>query len=142
MASVGVQLRWALVTGGAVQSDVEQTAHLLDKSQADLDAARLGAAQQARAAYLNLQSSLAQVKALDAAIASSRSSLQANETGFKVGMRVNIDVLNALSQLFETQRQADRARYDVVVNALRLKDAAGVLSPSDVEALNALLAKP
>ncbi|CUA98940.1 TolC family outer membrane protein [Thiomonas bhubaneswarensis] len=142
MASIGVQLRWALVTGGAVQSDVEQTAQLLDKSQADLDAARLGAAQQARAAYLNLQSSLAQVKALDAAIASSRSSLQANETGFKVGMRVNIDVLNALSQLFETQRQADRARYDVVVNALRLKDAAGVLSPSDVEALNALLAKP
>jgi len=142
VASVGVQLRWALVTGGAVQSDVEQTAHLLDRSQADLDTARLAAAQQARAAYLSLQSGLAQVKALDAAIASSRSSLQANETGFKVGMRVNIDVLNALSQLYETQRQADKARYDVLINALRLKDAAGQLAPADIAALSALLEKP
>ncbi|MDD4886363.1 MAG: TolC family outer membrane protein [Thiomonas sp.] len=139
VASIGVQMRWPLFTGYAVQSDVEQTAHLLDKSQADLDAARLAAAQDARAAYLSVQSGLAQVKALDAAIASSRSSLQANETGFKVGMRVNIDVLNALSQLYETQRQADKARYDVLVNTLRLKNAAGQLDRRDVDALSALL---
>ena len=142
VASVGVQLRWALITGGAVQSDIEQTAHLLDKSQADLDTARLAAAQAARSAYLSLQSGLSQVKALDAAIASSRSSLQANETGFKVGMRVNIDVLNALSQLYETQRQADRTRYDMLVNTLRLKDAAGQLAPADIDALSALLTPP
>ena len=99
----------------------------------------MNAAQAARAAYLSVQSGLAQVKALDAAIASSRSSLQANETGFKVGMRVNIDVLNALSQLYETQRQADQARYDVLVNMLRLKSAAGQLDRRDVEHLSALL---
>jgi len=122
-----------------VQSDVEQTAHLLEKSQSDLDSARLAAAQQARAAYLSVQSGLAQVKALDAAIASSRSSLQANETGFKVGMRVNIDVLNALSQLYEPQRQADKARYDVLVNTLRLKNAAGELDRRDIDTLSALL---
>lgn len=139
VATVGVQMRWPLFTGYAVQSDVEQTAHLLEKSQSDLDAARLNAAQAARAAYLSVQSGLAQVKALDAAIASSRSSLQANETGFKVGMRVNIDVLNALSQLYETQRQADQARYDVLVNMLRLKSAAGQLDRRDVEHLSALL---
>ncbi|MGE0073332.1 MAG: TolC family outer membrane protein [Thiomonas sp.] len=139
VASVGVQLRWALVSGGAVQSQIDQTAHLLDKSQADLDAARLAAAQQARSAYLSLQSALSQVKALDAAIVSSRSSLQANETGFKVGMRVNIDVLNALAQLYETQRQADKARYDVLVDTLRLKLAAGQLEPHDLDALSALL---
>lgn len=139
VASVGVQMRWPLFTGYAVQSDVEQTAHLLEKSQSDLDSARLAAAQQARAAYLSVQSGLAQVKALDAAIASSRSSLQANETGFKVGMRVNIDVLNALSQLYETQRQADKARYDVLVNTLRLKNAAGELDRRDIDTLSALL---
>ena len=122
-----------------MQSDVEQTAHLLEKSQSDLDSARLAAAQQARAAYLSVQSGLAQVKALDAAIASSRSSLQANETGFKVGMRVNIDVLNALSQLYEPQRQADKARYDVLVNTLRLKNAAGELDRRDIDTLSALL---
>lgn len=139
VASVGVQVRWPLFTGYAVQSDVEQTAHLLDKAQADLDSARLVAAQEARAAYLSVQSGLAQVNALDAAIASSHSSLQANETGFKVGLRVNIDVLNALSQLYETQRQTDKARYDVLINTLRLKNAAGQLAPHDLDALSALL---
>lgn len=139
VASIGVQMRWPLFTGYAVQSDVEQTAHQLDKSLADLDSARLAAAQDARAAYLGVQSGLAQVKALDAAITSSRSSLEANETGFKVGMRVNIDVLNAVSQLYETQRQVDKARYDVLVNTLRLKNAAGRLEPRDLAAFSAML---
>ena len=65
--------------------------------------------------------------------------LQANETGYKVGVRVNIDVLNALSQLFETRRQADKARYDVLVNELKLKYAAGKLRLGDLDAVNALL---
>ena len=56
-------------------------------------------------------------------------------------MRVNLDVLNAQTQLFTTQRDLSRARYDVVVNSLRLRQAAGNLQPSDVSAVNALLAK-
>lgn len=139
VASIGVQAQFPLFTGYAVQSQVQETAHLLDKSQADLDSARAAAAQSARAAYLGVQSGMAQVRALDAAIASSRSSVQANETGYKVGMRVNIDVLNALSQWFETRRQADKARYDVLVDDLRLKDAAGQLDIRDLQAVSALL---
>ena len=139
VASLGVQVQIPIFAGYAVQSHVQETAHLLDKAQADLDSARLAAAQRARAAYFSLETGRAQVKALEAAIASSRSALRANETGYKVGVRVNIDVLNALSQLFETQRQADKARYDVLVNELRLKDVAGQLGLGDLDAMNALL---
>ena len=139
VATVGVQVQWSLFTGFGVQSQVEQSAHDLDRAEADLDAARLAAAQSARSAYLGVESGLAQVKALDAAIASSHSALDANETGYRVGMRVNIDVLNALSQLYETRRLADKARYDVLVGQLRLKLADGSLDARDVAALSALL---
>ncbi|SCC93644.1 putative type I secretion outer membrane TolC protein [Thiomonas sp. X19] len=139
VASIGVQIQVPIFTGHGVQSHVQETAHLLDKSQADLDTATLAAAQSARAAYLGLESGRAQVKALQAAVQSSQSSLQANETGYKVGVRVNIDVLNVLSQLFEVKRQADKARYDVLVSDLKLKFAAGELSQQDLDAVNALL---
>ena len=139
IASIGVQVQVPIFTGYGVQSHVQETAHLLDKAQADLDTARLAAAQDARAAYLGLESGRAQVKALQTAVRSSQSSLQANETGYKVGVRVNIDVLNALSQLFDMQRQADQARYDVLVSALRLKLAAGELDQQDLDTINALL---
>ncbi|MBW4048200.1 MAG: TolC family outer membrane protein [Proteobacteria bacterium] len=139
VASIGVQVQIPIFTGYAVQSHVQETEHLLDKAQANLDSVRLAAAQSARAAYFGLESGRAQVRALEAAIASSQSALRANETGYKVGVRVNIDVLNALSQLFETQRQADKARYDVLVNELKLKYAAGKLRLGDLDAVNALL---
>ena len=139
VASIGVRVQWPLFTGYAVQSQVEEAAHELDRSQADLDAARLAAAQNARAAFLGVESGRAQVEALDAAIASGRSALQANQTGYRVGMRVNLDVLNAMSQLYETERLADAARYQVLVGTLRLKEADGSLSARDIESISALL---
>jgi outer membrane protein len=58
-----------------------------------------------------------------------------------VGVRVNLDVLNAQTQLYTTQRDLSRARYDVLLATLRLRQAAGTLQPSDVSALNTLLAR-
>jgi outer membrane protein len=58
-----------------------------------------------------------------------------------VGVRVNIDVLNAQTQLFQTQRDLFKSRYDVLVNSLRLRQASGQLTPNDLLAVNSLLAK-
>ena len=101
-------------------------------------------AQATRAAFFGVQSGLSQVKALEAAEQSSLTALQANEIGYRVGVRINIDVLNSLTQLYQTQRDLARARYDVLVGGLRLKQAAGALSGDDVAGVNALLtsAKP
>ena len=81
------------------------------------------------------------VKALEAAESSSRLSLEATQLGYRVGVRVNIDVLNAQTQLFQTQRDLFKSRYDVLVNSLRLRQASGQLTPHDLLAVNSLLAK-
>ena len=136
---VGVQLALPLFQGGAVNSRVREAAALRDKASADLDNARRTAAQNARQAYLGVSSGLAQVKAFEAAQVSSRSALDANKLGYEVGVRINIDVLNAQSQLFDTLQKLSKARYDTLLAQLKLKAAAGTLGDDDIKAINALL---
>ena len=88
-----------------------------------------------------MQSGLGQVKALEAAEASTKLALEATELGYKVGVRVNLDVLNAQSQLFDTRRDLSKARYDVLVNSLKLRQASGQLQPQDVRNIDALLTR-
>ena len=137
---IGLQLKLPLYTGGATQNRIKETLSLEDKARNDLEAARRGVAQGTRVAFLGLKSGRAQVNALEAAESSSKLALEATQLGYKVGVRVNIDVLNAQTQLNLTQRDLARARYDVVVNGLRLRQAAGELRPDDVNSVNALLA--
>ncbi len=138
--SVGVQLNWTLFSGGAVENRIKETTSLEDKARADLEAARRGVAQGTRVAYFGVQSGLAQVKALEAAESSSKLALEATQLGYKVGVRVNLDVLNAQTQLFTTQRDLAKARYDVLMGSLKLRQAAGQLAPTDLATVNGLLA--
>ena len=85
-------------------------------------------------------SGAAQVKALEAAEGSSQLALEATQVGYRVGIRVNVDVLNAQSQLYQTRRDLARARYDVLLATLRLRQASGQLTPADVLAIDRLLA--
>ncbi len=140
-ASVGVQLNWPLYTGGSTQNRIKETLALEDKARNELEAARRGVGQGTRVAFFGVQSGLAQVKALEAAEASTKLALEATQLGYKVGVRVNLDVLNAQRELFATQRDLAKARYDVVVGGLKLRQAAGQLAPPDVQAVNQLLAK-
>ncbi len=140
-ASVGVQMSWPLYTGGATQNRVKETLSLEDKARNDLEAARRGVAQATRVAWFTVESLQAQVKALEAAEASSKLALEATELGYRVGVRVNLDVLNAQTQLFTTRRDLARARYDVLLGGLVLRQAAGQLAPSDVQTLDTLLAR-
>ncbi|MEW6707682.1 MAG: TolC family outer membrane protein [Pseudomonadota bacterium] len=140
-ATVGVQLNIPLFSGFSVQNRVKETLTLEEKARQDLEAARRDADQRTRTAYFGVQSGLAQVKALEAAEASSKLALEATQLGYKVGVRVNLDVLNAQNQLFQTQRDLARARYDVLVRQLQLRQVAGNLTPEDLGAVNQLLAK-
>jgi outer membrane protein len=138
-ATVGVQLTIPLYEGGATQSRVRQTLALEDKAQADLDTARRSAALSARQAFLGVSSGLAQVRALDTAERSARTSLESNLLGYQVGVRINIDVLNAQDQLFSARRDLAKARYDTLINSLKLKASTASLTDSDVLSLNSLL---
>jgi outer membrane protein len=140
-ASVGVQFRMPLYTGGSTANRIKETIALEEKSRNDVEAARRGVAQATRQAYFGLQSGQAQVGALEAAESSSKLALEATQLGYRVGVRVNLDVLNSQTQLFQTQRDLAKARYDVIVGSLRLRQAAGTLAPADVQAVNSLLAR-
>ena len=137
--SIGLQVSVPLFTGFATTSQVRQAVSLEDKARTDLDTAKRSAAQAARTAYLGVQSGLSQVRALEAAETSSKLALEANQLGYQVGVRINIDVLNAQQQLYSTRRDLAKARYDTLVSGLRLKAAAGSLSQEDLAQLNALL---
>ncbi|MGS0753944.1 TolC family outer membrane protein [Roseateles sp. GG27B] len=140
-ASLGIALNYPLYTGGATQNRIKETLALEEKSRNDVDFARRSVSEGTRRAFLGVQSLNAQVKALEAAESSSKLALDATQLGYKVGVRVNLDVLNSQTQLFTTQRDLAKARYDVVVNGLKLRQAAGQLTPADVSAVNTLLAK-
>ncbi len=139
--AIGVTLQMPLFAGYAIQNRIKETLLLEEKSRNDLEAARRGVAQGTRQAFFGVQSGLAQVKALEAAESSSQLALEATQLGYKVGVRVNLDVLNAQTQLFSTRRDLAKARYDVLVGSLKLRQAAGLLKPEDVTALNQLLAR-
>ncbi|MDO9092883.1 MAG: TolC family outer membrane protein [Rubrivivax sp.] len=140
VASIGVQMNWPLYTGGATQNRIKETLLLEEKARNDVEAARRGVAQGTRVAYFGVQSGLSQVKALEAAEASTKLQLEATQLGYRVGVRVNLDVLNAQTQLFSTQRDLAKARYDVLLGTLRLKQASGQLMAADIDRLNRLLA--
>ncbi|MDM7455961.1 MAG: TolC family outer membrane protein [Tepidimonas sp.] len=138
-ASIGVQFNLPLYTGGALDNRIKEAVALEDKARNDVEGAARGVSQATRAAFFGVQSGLGQVRALEAAEASSQSALEANQLGYQVGVRINIDVLNAQSQLYQTKAQLAKARYDVLVGSLRLRQAAGVLRPEDLQPINALL---
>jgi outer membrane protein len=140
-ATLGVQLAMPLYTGGSIQNRLKETLVLEEKSSNDLEAARRTVAQATRQAFFGVQSGTAQVKALEAAESSSQLALEATQLGYKVGVRVNLDVLNAQTQLFSTKRDLAKARYDVLLGGLKLRQASGQLKPEDVAAVNQLLAK-
>ncbi|WP_151636538.1 TolC family outer membrane protein [Noviherbaspirillum aerium] len=137
--AIGVQWNIPLFSGFAVDSRVRETIALEDRTRSDLENARRVAAQGARQAFLGVNSGLAQVRALEAAEVSSQSALESNRLGYQVGVRINIDVLNAQQQLYSTRRDLARARYDAIVNSLRLKSAAGILKEEDLLQVNGLL---
>lgn len=138
-SSIGVQWNIPIYSGFAVGSRVRESIALETKARNDLENARRGAAQGTRQAYVGVMSGLAQIKAYEAAEISSQSALDSNKLGYQVGVRINIDVLNAQQQLSTTRQNLSKARYDAIMNGLRLKSAAGILKEQDLSEVNALL---
>jgi outer membrane protein len=134
-----IQVTIPLFSGGYTQSVVREKSALASKALADYENTRRSVAQATRQAYLGFTSGLAQVKAYEAAETSALSALDSNKLGYEVGVRINIDVLNAQDTLFTTRRDLAKSRYDTILNGLKLKAQAAVLSDEDLQAVNALL---
>lgn len=136
---VGLSLTIPLFAGGGTQARVREAIVLKDKAGEDLEAARRLAMTQARQAFSGVTNGAAQVEALESAIRSSKSSVDANKIGFRIGTRINIDVLNAEQQLYAAQRDWHKARAETLMQGLRLKAANATLEEADLRTINNLL---
>jgi outer membrane protein len=138
--TIGLQLAMPLYQGGALNSREREAASLSLRSKQDLENARRTAALTTRQSYLTVINGISQIGALEQALVSSQSALESNKLGYEVGVRINIDVLNAQQQLFSTRRDLAVSRYNTITNQLRLKAAAGSLREEDLEEVNRALA--
>lgn len=135
-SAVGVQLNMPLFQGGAIQSKWREAEANSEKARQDLENARRNIELQTRQAYLGVVSGISQVQALQQALKSSESLLEASKLGQQVGVRTNLDVLNAQQQLFSTRRDLYQAQYNYLVSQLNLKAAVGALSEDDINKVN------
>jgi outer membrane protein len=138
--TIGLQFALPLYQGGALDSREREAAALSLRSREELENARRSAALTARQNYLTVINGIALIAALEQALVSSQSALDSNRLGYEVGVRINIDVLNAQQQLYSTRRDLSQARYGTINNQLRLKAAAGSLRAEDLQEVNRVLA--
>ncbi len=135
-ATIGLQLDIPIYQGGATSSKARQAVYNKQKAQDDLTLARRQTDLETQRNYLNLDTSVAQVKALEQALISSQSQLDSTQLGYEVGVRTSVDVLNAQQQLFSAKRDLLQARYNYLVNIIRLKTASGLVAEADLEEIN------
>lgn len=137
--AVGLNVNIPLFASGATQAKVREALALRDKAQSDVDAARRTVTLAVRQGFSATLSALSQAHGLEAASKSAEVSLRANRRGYEVGMKVNAEVLESQSRLFEARRDLSRARYDAWVNYVKLKAAAGRLTDADLSQIDGLL---
>jgi outer membrane protein len=137
--TVGVQLNMPLFQGGAIQSKWREAAANRERARQELENTRRNVELQTRQAYLGVVSGIAQVQALQQAVKSSESLLEASKLGHDVGVRTNLDVLNAQQQAFSTRRDLYQAEYNYLISQLSLKAAVGGLDEEDLSKVNQAL---
>lgn len=130
----GVSVSIPLFSGFGTDAKVKEALALEDKANGDVaqasDQVELGIKQ----AYFGLKGALGQIPALDRARESNQVAVQANQRGYQVGMRTNVDVLNALAQLFQTEKDLAKARTDAWLNYIKLRIQTGKWTENDLRA--------
>ena len=137
--TVALNLNIPIFSGGYNSSLIRQNAALVDKAKSDYDNLRRTAAQNTRQAFTGFYGGLASVKAYEAAERSTTSAAESSQLGFEVGTLISIDVLLAFDALINTRLSLNQARYNTIMNALKLKSYAGTLTDSDLTSINGLL---
>lgn len=137
--AVGVQLNVPIFSGGAVRSQVKEANYQYRAAREALERTARETEREVRDSFLSVNAEIARVQALAKSVESNQTALRATEAGFEVGTRTTVDVLDARRNLFEAERDYARSRYTYVVNALRLKQAAGTLGEDDIQEVNGWL---
>ena len=136
---LGLELNIPIYQGGLISSQVREAVANQEKARQDLENALRDATLQTNQAFLNAKNGAAQVKALEQALVSSQVSLDSTQLGLEVGVRTNVDVLNAQQQVYSARKDLAAARYSFLLSVLNLKAAAGTLSAADLDEIDSVL---
>jgi outer membrane protein len=139
--SVGMQLTIPLFTGGMRDAKYSEAMALAEQSRQESEAARIRAAQTARTAWTGVNVGQSRIKALEQALQSSQTRLDATGLGKEVGDRTTLDVLNAVQEAAETRKELNRAKYQLLLSYLSLAASAGELGEKQLTEVNAVLAE-
>ncbi len=140
-SAIGMQMNLPIYEGGFVQSRTREAQHRHEAALDQEEQQRRSVVRTCRDAYRGVLSGISRIQALQQAVVSQQTALDATEAGFEVGTRTSVDVVTQERQLFAAKRDYARARYDYILNTLRLKQAAGTLSPVDLDTINQWLAR-
>jgi outer membrane protein len=138
-ADVAIQLRVPIYNGGSTGSGVREATLNVNRTVEEVKLERLTVARRARSAYLGILSGIARIEALGESLLAQRSALDAKQRGYTSGINTALDVLDAERDLYLILRDHAQARYDYLIDTLRLKQAAGTLSVDDLGLINAAL---
>ena len=131
-----------LYSGGAISANRRKSAQEFNASRENRINLGRNTVTNTRSLHMTVVSDVSRVKARKQSIVSSKSALDATQAGYEVGTRNVVDVLNAQNTLFSSQRDYANSRYDYIINMMRLKEQAGLLSPEDVNSLDSYLITP
>ncbi|APC15476.1 hypothetical protein BLL42_06950 [Pseudomonas frederiksbergensis] len=134
-SSVLLNFKLPLYSGGRTSSRVREAYHRFDESEYDQTSLQREVVEASRNAFRSVNSEREQVRALRQTIISSQGALHATEVGYEVGNRNIVDILSAQRDLYNAVREYNLARYSYILSGLRLKLAAGTLSPADLQSL-------
>lgn len=137
--TIGVQLNLPIYAGGAVVSRTREASYRLDQAMQNEEQQRRFVTRQTRESFNGVISGISRVQALKQAVVSNEKALESTQAGYEVGTRTTVDVLNARRNLFSARRDYARSRYDYILNTLRLKQAAGIVTVEDIVQINSWL---
>lgn len=141
-SSIGIELSIPLYQGGAISSKVRENASLLQQANYEHENSRRAVAEDISTYFHSVNNTIRQVNALESAEKTSQDAVDANQLAYEIGVRSNIDVLNAQKQLYETQRALAKARYDALLYSIKLKSTVGQLQDEDIAAISRMLIPP
>lgn len=140
--TIGIRVSMPLYTGGATSSLVREAEYRAQESRQQVELARRNALRETRQYYTRVNADVAAVQARLRAVKSNNSSLRAVKAGWQDGIRTLSDAISAQRKVYQARKEYTTARYDYILNTLKLKKAAGVLTPDDLETLNSWLDSP
>ncbi len=139
--TITLQLKVPLFTGWRITAQRDRAQYRYQQGRFELTYLQRQIVSRTRADFLNILSTMSQVQALRAAVTSNEISVKAAEAGYRVGTRTSVDVITAIADLYRARKEYSQARYTYLLDTLKLKKDTGILTDSDLERINAYLAR-